>query len=184
MRFAYLLPANPLLFSILFAYFAFVISLLVILSVYDLKHKILPDAWTMLFASVAFIGMFFIQGDAIILHIPSGWNFIAGIVLPAPFSLIWLASKGKWMGLGDAKLMIGIGFLLGLSAGTAALLLSFWIGAAVSVLILVVSAIFTPGKAGVTWKTAIPFGPFLALGTVIAIVGQVNLGTIMQWFVR
>ena len=31
------------------------------------------------------------------------------------------------MGLGDSKLMIGIGFLLGLSGGATAILLAFWI---------------------------------------------------------
>ena len=184
LRFAYLLPDNAVLFSVLFAYYAFMMSLLVVLSTYDLKHKILPDAWTMLFASVAFIGMFFIKGDAIVLHLPSGWDVVAGLVLPAPFSLIWLVSKGKWMGLGDAKLMIGIGFLLGLSSGTAALLLSFWIGAAVSLIVLVVAALFARGKKGVTLKTAIPFGPFLALGTIIAVVCNVTVMTIMQMFAR
>lgn len=183
LRFSYLLISTPLLFAILFAYYAFMLCLLVVMSVYDLKHKILPDGMTMLFAAIAFIGMFFISGDAIILHIPRGWDFLAGLMLPAPFSLIWLASKGKWMGLGDAKLMIGIGFLLGLSGGVAALLLSFWIGAAAGLLLLLVSAI-KDKRGGATLKTAIPFGPFLALGTALVIIGSLNMGSIMQLFAR
>ncbi len=182
-RLGYLLLGTPLLFSILFIYYAFISCLLVVLSVYDLKHKILPDGLTMLFACVAFIGMFFIQGDALIIHLPTLGHFLAGLFLPAPFSLIWLMSRGKWMGLGDAKLMIGIGFLLGMSAGATALILSFWIGAAVSILILLVSALFRAGK-GATLKTAIPFGPFLALGTVVVMLGNFDFTAIMQLFAR
>jgi len=177
-RLGYLLPGTPLLFGILFAYYAALISILVVLSVYDLKHQILPDELTVAFAALAFIGMFFISGDAIILHVPSLWHFLAGVILPAPFSLIWLLSKGKWMGLGDAKLMIGIGFLLGISAGVTAILLSFWIGAVISVLMLLVAQ-FAKGKK-ISMKTAIPFGPFLALGTVIVILGNLDFGTIAK----
>lgn len=182
-RLAYLLPGFPLLFGILFTYYGFILCLLLVISVYDLKHKILPDGMTMLFACVTFIGMFFLKGDSVVLHIPSVWNVLAGLILPAPFSLIWLASKGKWMGLGDAKLMIGIGFLLGISAGTAALLLSFWIGAAVSLILLLVSSLARRGTQ-ISWTTAIPFGPFLALGTVLCLLYSINIGTIMQLFAR
>ena len=182
-RLGYLLFGTPLLFAILFAYYAFMSSLLIVLSVYDLKHKILPDGLTMLFACVAFIGMFFIKGDALIIHFPTIWNFLAGFVLPAPFSLIWLASKGKWMGLGDAKLMIGIGFLLGMSAGISAILIAFWVGAIFGILLLVVSALVKKTH-GATLKTAIPFGPFLALGTVAVFVCGIDFTSIMKLFAR
>ena len=148
------------------------------LSVYDMKHKILPDQLVLIFISIVFIGMFFIQGDVIVFHIPHYTQFLAGIILPAPFSFMWLISKGKWMGLGDSKLMVGIGFLLGLSAGLTAILFSFWIGAVVSILLLVGSRIF--GKKNVSFATAIPFGPFLALGTIIVVLVNCNLGTIFR----
>ena len=176
-RLGYLVTATPLIFAALFAYYGFLISVLIVLSVYDLKHKILPDQLTMLFAAVAFIGMFFISGDSIILHMPTLWHFLAGILLPAPFSLMWMLSKGKWMGLGDAKLMIGIGFLLGMSSGVTAILLSFWIGAIVSILLLVCVRLFG-GKFSLTLNTAIPFGPFLALGTVLALVFSLDFVSI------
>ena len=180
-RFGYLLIMKPVLFAILFVYFAFISSLLVVLSVYDLKHKILPDPLVALFSSIAFVGMFFITGDAIIPHIPKLWQFLAGILLPAPFALIWLFSKGKWMGLGDAKLMIGIGFLLGMSSGLTAILLSFWIGAAFSIALLLGTSCLKKNKR-ITFNTAIPFGPFLAIGTFITIVGSLDFTSIMKMF--
>ena len=178
MRLDYLLPASALLFAILFAFYAVLSSLLIVMSVYDLRHHILPDRFNALFAGLAFIGMFFVLGDAIIIHIPPWTQFLAGVILPAPFSFLWYISKGKWMGLGDAKLMIGIGFLLGLSAGAAAILISFWIGAIFSVILIVVAPLFKKGK--ITLKTAIPFGPFLALGTVITLLAQLNMGSIFR----
>ena len=177
-RLAYLLPANPLLFAILAAFYGFLVCLLVVLSVYDLRHHILPDRFTFLFAAVTFIAMFFLVGDSIVLHIPPYTQILAGIILPAPFSLIWYVSKGKWMGLGDAKLMIGIGFLFGLSAGTMAILLAFWIGALFSVLLIVIAPLLRRGR--ITLKTAIPFGPFLALGTIITLVWNLNLGSLFR----
>ena len=183
LRFAYLLTSVPMLFVVLFAYYAFLFCLLLVMSVYDLKHKILPDGMTMMFAAITFIGMFLIRGDALIFHVPNAWDAVAGLLLPAPFSLIWLMSKGKWMGLGDAKLMIGIGFLLGLSAGTAAILFSFWIGAGVSLLVVLGYALVTRQKS-LSLKTAIPFGPFLAFGTLLVVLFSVNIQSIMQFFAR
>jgi leader peptidase (prepilin peptidase)/N-methyltransferase len=180
-RFAYLLPTMPLLFGILFAYYAFIASVLVVLSAYDMRHKILPDGLTMLFAGAAFVGMFFLKGDALILHVPGIWDLCAGILLPAPFALIWLISKGKWMGLGDAKLMIGIGFLLGMSGGITAVLLSFWIGAAFSIMLLILGGFVKRGGV-FSMKMAIPFGPFLALSTLLAVIWQLDLGFIAQMF--
>ena len=181
-RFEYLIFTVPLLFAIAFAYFAFLTCVLVVLSVYDMRHQILPDSLSMLFSVVAFVGMFFWVGDALILHLPSLWHLLAGLILAAPFALLWLVSRGRWMGLGDAKIMLGIGWLLGLSAGAAAILLSFWIGAIASVIILLCAPLFARGK--VSLKTAIPFGPFLALGTFVVIIGQIDFSSLMRLFAR
>jgi prepilin signal peptidase PulO-like enzyme (type II secretory pathway) len=177
-HFSYLLIATPLLFAILFAYYAFVFCVLIVLSVYDLRHQILPDGLTMLFSVLAFVGMFFISGDTLIIHFPSFWNIAAGILLPAPFALIWYFSKGKWMGLGDPKLMMGIGFLLGISSGITAIFLSFWIGAIVSLLILLVAQLNR--KVHVSMKSAIPFGPFLVAATFITFFCQLDFTSIMN----
>ncbi len=181
-RFEYLLFSTPLLFALLFAFNALLVCVLVILSVYDIKHKILPDKFVFLFASIAVIGMFLIKGDAIVLHLPPFTDMLAGILLPVPFTLIWHFSKGQWMGLGDAKLMIGIGFLLGFSKGTTAILISFWIGALVSIALLLVSKLL-PKKYAVSLRTAIPFGPFLALGTIIVMLAGFDINSLNMLFI-
>lgn len=181
-HFSFLILISTDFFStilVLFAYYGFVFCLLIVLSVYDLKHKILPDRLNALFGMVAFVGMFLIDGYRIVFHLPSLWQILAGIILPFPFVCIWMLSKGRWMGLGDPKLMIGIGFLLGLSSGITAILLSFWIGALVSILLLVGSSVFK--KSRFSLQTAIPFGPFLALATLIVFLCDLDFMSITHF---
>ena len=54
---------------------------------------------------------------------------LAGPLVALPFALFWLVSGGRWMGLGDAKLALIVGWGLGISYGFTALMYSFWIGA-------------------------------------------------------
>jgi leader peptidase (prepilin peptidase)/N-methyltransferase len=86
----------------------------------------------------------------------------AGIAL-AIMGLIYLGSRGQ-MGDGDVRLSPLLGLFLGyLHLGTVpvGLFLGFLIGAVVGVIGMVT------GAAG--RKTALPFGPFLAAGTALAI---------------
>ncbi len=86
----------------------------------------------------------------------------AGIAL-AIMGVIYLASRGG-MGDGDVRLAPLLGLHLGyLNPGIVpvGLFLGFLLGAVVGVAMMAVS------KAG--RKTALPFGPFLAAGTVIAV---------------
>jgi leader peptidase (prepilin peptidase)/N-methyltransferase len=86
----------------------------------------------------------------------------AGIAL-AIMGLIYLGSRGQ-MGEGDVRLAPLLGLYLGyLHLGTVpiGLFLGFLIGAVVGV------AAMAFGSAG--RKTALPFGPFLAAGTVLAV---------------
>lgn len=131
--------------------------------VYDLKHKIIPDAWV---AIAAFLGLGKIAlmwagilpvfpGNTIFPMVPLLWHFMAGPVLAAPFALIWLLSGGRAMGLGDAKLIVALGWFLGLSGGLTAVVLAFWVATIPSIILLSMK------KSGYTMKSEIPFGPFL-----------------------
>ncbi|MDD5068135.1 MAG: prepilin peptidase [Candidatus Pacebacteria bacterium] len=156
--------------------FYFVIeSLLVIITVYDIRHKIIPDGLVYAFALLSLGRMILLYFYPIpfTLH-PVPFDFLAGpILFLFPFFFLWFISKGRWMGLGDAKLSLGIGWFLGLAYGVSAIILGFWIGAGVSVLLLLfqkimrgkTSLISLPGN--LTMKSEIPFGPFLILGALL-----------------
>jgi len=144
-----------------------VTCLLVVISVYDIKHKIIPDSFVYTFSAVALIGIF--VGGTSWIHTPSYTALLAGPLLALPFALIWLISKGTWMGLGDAKLTLGIGWLLGLSGAVNALILSFWIAAIISVIWLFATyKRFKP-------RTEIPFGPYLIIGMYLVLLFGIQI---------
>jgi prepilin signal peptidase PulO-like enzyme (type II secretory pathway) len=94
---------------------------------------------------------------------------MAGPIIALPFVLLWLVSKGTWMGLGDGKLSIGIGWLLGLNGGINAVILAFWIGAVVSLIWLFMT--FKKFKP----RTEIPFGPYLILGLYLVLLFKITV---------
>lgn len=145
-------------FSILKTIYLFIVfSILLVIAVYDIRHQIIPNALVYSFNILAFLSLF--QVSSFKFQVPS---FLAGIILFSFFGLLWLVSRGRWMGFGDAKLALGIGWLLGLVKGILALLLSFWLGAAVGIFLL----FFLKDKYNI--KSKIAFGPFLILGALLA----------------
>jgi len=86
-----------------------------------------------------------------------------------PFFLLWLFSKGSWMGLGDAKLVLGIGWILGIFSAISAVILAFWIGAIVSVLWMFI--VFRKFKS----RYEIPFGPYLILGMYLVLLFNIHV---------
>ena len=149
--------------AISIVYLWLVMSILVVISVYDIRHKIIPDIYAYSLIVITLTFFVFNVGVLNIFTTPYVWDLFAGIILATPFALLWLISRGRWMGLGDAKLMLGIGWLLGLYAGISAIIIAFWIGAAVGLLLMLIK-----GK-NFTMKTEIPFGPFLILGALLVL---------------
>lgn len=130
-------------------------AIFIVIIVYDIRHKIIPDKLSYLLACVGILG-------ALIYYLDIFWtSFFVGVTLFMFFAFLWFVSHGKWMGLGDAKLFFGVGIFLGWPIGFLALLLSFWVGALVGGLLLAV-------KKRITLKTEIPFAPFIFSGALIA----------------
>jgi len=149
-------------------------SLLIVILAYDLKHKIIPDDYAYGFAALAFarLGVEYALFPGII---PPNWHdYLAGPILAAPLAALWLVSRGRWIGLGDAKLMLGIGWFLGLLSGIDAMILAFWIGAVLGIVLIIISKVGK--KYGWTLKSEIPFAPFLILGLFLAFLGISPLG--------
>ncbi len=155
-------------FSFAYAYYAAAFALLLVIAVYDLRHKIIPDALALIFGILAFVGLFFFKDGSFLMHFPSLLEFASGPLLALPFYLLWLVSSGRWMGLGDAKLAIGLGWLLGFWSALSGVVLAFWVGAAIAIILLVVSK-----KHGM--KSEIPFAPYLVLGAILAFLFSLSL---------
>lgn len=135
---------------------------LVALSWIDLHSKRLPRAithWT------AIVGIPLLCVAALVEHEPRRiWMMLLGAAISfAVMGLIYLASRGG-LGDGDVRLAPLLGAYLGfLNPGLApvGLFFGFAAGALVGVALM---ALKRAGR-----RTAVPFGPFLALGTVLAI---------------
>jgi len=144
-----------------------IFSLLIIIFVYDFYHKIIPDTWSFLF-SVFALSRFFILDFQGFGYLSIFW---AGPVLAFPFLFLWIISRGKWLGLGDAKLALGIGWFLGLVYGSSAIILGVWAGALVGLILISLSKIKNKRLfflfKNFTIKSELPFAPFLIFGTIL-----------------
>jgi len=126
-------------FSINLFFYWFVWSLLIVIFVYDIKHKIIPNGLVFLFIALSFVRLLFFPSSSIYL------DLITSLSLFSLFAILWLVSSGKWMGFGDAKLVLGIGALLGFEGAFSAIVLSFWIGAIVSLFVIFLRKFFVFG---------------------------------------
>ncbi len=166
LNFSFLFLDRPIIFYIFYFWIAVIFAILTVIFVYDLKHKIIPDSLSYTFAIMALI-----QTLVLIPILNFGTtlfylDIFAGLIFFIPFFLLWYISEGRWIGLGDGKLVLGIGWFLGFISALNAILLAFWIGAIFSVGLLLIDKLKN-GQKNITMKSEIPFGPFLILATII-----------------
>jgi len=137
---------------------------LVALSLIDLETKLLPNAiiYPSVVAGIPLLAVTTALADA-------GWSDwlrgLAAMAVGAGVFLVIALIYPAGMGMGDVKLAGLIGLFVGYASWSylvAAFFLAFLAGAVVGV------ALMVGGKAG--RKTAIPFGPFRALGAIRAVL--------------
>jgi len=152
--------SNFLIFQTLYLFV--VASLLIVLFVYDLRHYILPDK--ILFpaiGTVAVFRLFELNHGSLSENLASlAPPLAAGGSAAAFFFAIFALSKGRAMGFGDVKLTFFMGLFLGWPNILVALFTAFFLGS-----IIGVGLIFLQQKG---WRSEIPFGPFLIIGTLVA----------------
>ena len=112
--------------------------------------------------------MFFFSSNGFYAHIPSVADFLAGFIVAIPFAGFWYFSRGAWMGLGDAKISLGLGWFLGVSMMLSGAVVAFWSGAIIGGLLIALTKRYS-------MKTEIPFAPFLFFGAVIAFLFELHL---------
>lgn len=135
--------------------YLFYVLVLIFIFFYDLLYKEIPDVVMLPSILLAFIATFHPATVTV-------WNGLLGaFVLMFFFFVQILLSKGKWLGGGDLRIGAFMGLILGFKLTILAVFFGYLIGAVVSVFLLLT------GK--VTRKTMVAFGPFLVLGTLIAV---------------
>jgi len=162
--------------------FIWVAALLVLLaaSFIDARNYVIPDALTIVVALLGVAGTVMMalgkaDGTALIPGTFLGsyayvFSFtdnpwIAHLAAAAAggifFSTVILLSKGKAMGWGDAKLAAAVGLMLGWPDAILALMTAFITGAFAGIFALV--------SKKKKLKDALPFGPFIAVGTAVVV---------------
>ncbi len=159
-------------------YFVFLVLssvFVVLVSVYDIRHMIIPNQFIYPLMGLSLVPLF-ISLDPFSLSLPSLWQILAGPILASPFVFLWAVSRGQWMGFADAKIGLLMGWFLGIGKGFVAVMLGFWLGAIVGIIIFVYSKY-------VRKKTIhqIPFGPFLLTGLILTFLYNINIDTLIRF---
>lgn len=154
---AWLTPPGPLMISRLL-----LVCILIVLFGIDLQHQILPNSITLpgivagvLLSAIAPPGL----GDSLL------GVLLGGGVLYAIAGAYYLWRREEGMGMGDVKMLAMIGAFLGWKAVLVTLVLASFSGAAIGMMLIAVQ------RGGM--KLALPFGTFLSLGALAAmLVGE------------
>jgi len=147
------------------------LSVLVVVLVYDLYHKIIPDELSGLMALLALLITGFKAWQlgsyqVALIDVASGGLVALG------FGLLWYFSKGRAIGLGDAKIAFGLGVLTGAGNLFSFVVLAFWLGAISGIILILLStkqlARLTRVRTHhVNMKSEVPFAPFLIASFIL-----------------
>ena len=147
----------------------------VCVTVLDVVHYRIPHALSATLAVLAVAGAVFVAIS--VEPPPAGEGWVAFVVPVACGLAAWAGLYllhtiiPKGMGGGDANLAFSVGVVVAASVGPAAVLVAVFAAAAAAAVIgLVVLAVRAFASAGGPVDRRIPFGPFLALGALVAVL--------------
>jgi prepilin signal peptidase PulO-like enzyme (type II secretory pathway) len=106
------------------------------------------------------------------------------------YFFLWIVSKGRWIGFGDVKLALVLGLFLYPLQAFSMVVFSFWIGAGVSVLLLLSVALLKRGQkrlpflpVALTIKSEVPFAPFMIVSFCLVFFAHANVLALIESFV-
>ncbi|MDD5397315.1 MAG: prepilin peptidase [Candidatus Moranbacteria bacterium] len=149
------------------AFYWVIFSLLMVIFVYDFQYMEIPMLvlWLGVGLSLAYLvwsDWQNFQSAVSIMDLGTISGLIGAVVAFLFFFGLAAYSKETWMGYGDAYLGILVGLIVGWPNILATLMLSFAIGALISVGLIAVSK--------KTMKSQVPFAPFLITGTFLVVI--------------
>ena len=144
----------------------FLISVMIIIFIYDLKYYLILDIISLPSILIMFI-----------FNLLLGFNLlnllISGIIGGSFFLIQFIISKGKWLGGGDIRLGLLMGVSLAWPMSLFAILLAYVLGSLISVPLLILKK--------KSFKSEIPLGAFLAPATIITLFwGEV----VLNWYLN
>lgn len=140
------------------------ITCLMITTFIDLEHQIIPDKVVLPSLAAGLV-------LNIIFHREDFYNYLLGFALGGGIIFLIVVLSRGGMGGGDIKLFATVGMFLGFRLTLLALLLSFVLGSVVGLILIILKL--------KNMKDAIPFGPFIALASVISMLAG---DRIISWY--
>lgn len=163
------------------------VSLLIVIALYDIKHMVIPHEFVFATFSLALLSLFAHTGLVFNVQFLLA-HFVAGAGASLFYAALWVISKGRWIGLGDAKLAFPLGLMLLPLQGFSMIVLSFWIGAGVSIVLLLLQKILKSGKKHLpflrirlTMKSEVPFAPFMLLAFLAVYLAHADVLLLMGY---
>ncbi|MEO8208396.1 MAG: A24 family peptidase [Chloroflexota bacterium] len=143
------------------AYLGVLVVALILLFATDLDQRLLPDVITLPIVVYALIG--YAGGFGPFVQTPGELLLAAVVAVAVPVGLyvVSIPFGAGAIGMGDLKLLFGIGLLAG-AVRLVAMVIVGAIAAAVGIVILLV-------ERRITLKSYVPYGPFLIIGAIWAI---------------
>lgn len=121
---------------------------------HDLYEMMIPDLMANILLATGLIFGWSLTGSIF-------QTLLGGFIGFAPIALLVYPSRGKWMGEGDVKIAAGLGLMLGYPNIIVGLIAAFLAGGIYGAIAL--------GLKAVKLRSAVPFGPFLISGGLIAL---------------
>jgi leader peptidase (prepilin peptidase)/N-methyltransferase len=152
-------------------------AILLVVFVVDLEQYIILDR-VLIAGIVLLLSLNIVSDIAYPVHMGIVHGFaisgiIAGIAGSVPFFALWYFSGGKWMGFGDVKLVLFLGLVVGWPLIWVNLFLSFFMGAAYSIIPLLAGS--------KTLNSKVPFGTFLSLACLTTLYFGPSL---VNWYLH
>lgn len=152
------------------------ISILIIISISDIKYYIIPD-------EVLIAGSILLILEMIIKLFINDLNITTGLLLPllngvGAFAIIYLFKfigdrclKKECLGGGDIKLLFLIGLVLGFDMSIVTIFIASFIALPPSIIGLIKNN-----------DNVLPFGPYLSMASIIILLTEMNLESIFNFF--
>lgn len=154
------------------------ISILIIISISDIRYYIIPD-------EVLIVGGILLTLEFIINSYVNNISFMNGVIMNVlnglgAFSILYLFKifgdavfQKESLGGGDIKLLFIIGLVLGFDMSIVTIFIASFIALPLSVISLIKND-----------NNILPFGPYLSVAAVIILLSDLNLDVILQFFTR
>lgn len=174
--YSYMVVTALLFMAILFTYglsiktlaYAVLVPMLICAFVIDYKLKIIPNRLSLTIFEVGLVYTF-VEG---IINVNIAIDMLLGMIAGAGIFLFitlvgGLIAGKEAMGLGDVKLMGGLGLFFGWRTIIIIALIAFLLGAIIGIALMIMKR-----KTG---NQYIPFGPFIVIATIIAMIVPFNI---------